>query len=74
MILIHFKIKVTTTEGQAEAATWGVSFMETSAKTNHNVQQLFQELLNLEKSRSVSLQIGGKSQRKVGGKDKCHLM
>lgn len=34
--------EVTATEGQAEAAAWGVSFMETSAKTNHNVTELFQ--------------------------------
>ncbi|XP_028135655.1 GTP-binding protein Di-Ras2 [Diabrotica virgifera virgifera] len=65
--------EVTTSEGQAQAAEWGVSFMETSAKTNHNVKQLFQELLNLEKSRNVSLQIGGKANSRVA-KDKCDLM
>nr|CAI5820078.1 unnamed protein product [Callosobruchus analis] len=65
--------EVTTSEGQAQAAEWGVSFMETSAKTNHNVKQLFQELLNLEKSRNVSLQVGGKANSRVA-KDKCDLM
>lgn len=34
--------EVTNIEGQTEAATWGVSFMETSAKENHNVTELFQ--------------------------------
>lgn len=34
--------EVPQTEGQAEATRWGVSFMETSAKTNHNVRELFQ--------------------------------
>lgn len=34
--------EVSAAEGQAQAQTWGVSFMETSAKTNHNVTQLFQ--------------------------------
>lgn len=34
--------EVTQSEGQAESASWGVSFMETSAKTNHNVTELFQ--------------------------------
>ena len=35
--------EMTASEGQAEAAAWGgVSFMETSAKTNHNVTELFQ--------------------------------
>ncbi|CAH1155999.1 unnamed protein product [Phaedon cochleariae] len=65
--------EVSTSEGQAQAAEWGVGFMETSAKTNHNVKQLFQELLNLEKSRNVSLQIGGKANSRVA-KDKCALM
>ncbi|XP_044754094.1 GTP-binding protein Di-Ras2 [Coccinella septempunctata] len=65
--------EVSTSEGQAQAQEWGVSFMETSAKTNHNVKQLFQELLNLEKSRNVSLQIGGKASSRVA-KDKCEVM
>ncbi|XP_023012527.1 GTP-binding protein Di-Ras2 [Leptinotarsa decemlineata] len=65
--------EVSTSEGQAQAAEWGVSFMETSAKTNHNVKQLFQELLNLEKSRNVSLQVGGKTNSRVA-KDKCVVM
>lgn len=34
--------EVSASEGQAQAQTWGISFMETSAKTNHNVTQLFQ--------------------------------
>lgn len=34
--------EVTHAEGQAQAAEWGVQFMETSAKTNHNVTELFQ--------------------------------
>lgn len=65
--------KVSTSEGQVQAANWGVNFMETSAKTNHNVKQLFQELLNMEKSRNVSLQVGGKTTSRVA-KDKCELM
>lgn len=34
--------EVTELEGKAEAAAWGVSFMETSAKNNINVTELFQ--------------------------------
>lgn len=34
--------EVTHAEGQAQAAEWAVQFMETSAKTNHNVTELFQ--------------------------------
>ncbi|XP_052861887.1 GTP-binding protein Di-Ras2 isoform X2 [Anopheles cruzii] len=56
--------EVTNIEGQTEAATWGVSFMETSAKENHNVTELFQELLNMEKNRNVSLQLDGKNKKK----------
>ncbi|XP_053947158.1 GTP-binding protein Di-Ras2 [Anastrepha obliqua] len=56
--------EVSQAEGQAQAAAWGISFMETSAKTNHNVTELFQELLNLEKSRIVSLQLDVKKQKK----------
>ncbi|XP_045474113.1 GTP-binding protein Di-Ras2 isoform X1 [Harmonia axyridis] len=67
------EVEVSTSEGQTQAQDWGVSFMETSAKTNHNVKQLFQELLNLEKSRNVSLQIGGKASSRVA-KDKCEVM
>ncbi|XP_066145774.1 GTP-binding protein Di-Ras2 [Euwallacea fornicatus] len=65
--------EVSTAEGQGQAAEWGVSFMETSAKTNHNVKQLFQELLNLEKTRIVSLNVGGKANSRVA-KDKCEIM
>lgn len=34
--------EVSNAEGQAQAAEWGVHFMETSAKTNHNVTELFE--------------------------------
>lgn len=34
--------EVSSAEGQAQAAEWGVHFMETSAKTNHNVTELFE--------------------------------
>ncbi|CAG9808079.1 unnamed protein product [Chironomus riparius] len=57
--------EVTHAEGQAQAAEWSVQFMETSAKTNHNVTELFQELLNMEKNRNVSL-TDSKSNKKKG--------
>lgn len=56
--------QVSQAEGQAQATTWSISFMETSAKTNHNVTELFQELLNMEKTRTVSLQLDTKKQKK----------
>ncbi|XP_006634764.1 GTP-binding protein Di-Ras2-like [Lepisosteus oculatus] len=65
-------------DGEALAAQWGCSFMETSAKMNYNVQELFQELLNLEKRRTVTLQVDGKKARRLKSSDrlkgKCSLM
>lgn len=34
--------EVTDMDGKAESVSWGVSFMETSAKNNTNVTELFQ--------------------------------
>ncbi|NXN91902.1 DIRA2 protein, partial [Rhinopomastus cyanomelas] len=66
-------------EGQALASRWKCSFMETSAKMNYNVQELFQELLNLEKRRTVCLQVDGKRskqqhQQKEKLQGKCSMM
>ncbi|XP_003216466.1 GTP-binding protein Di-Ras2 [Anolis carolinensis] len=70
--------EVQTPDGEAMAKKWKCAFMETSAKTNHNVKELFQELLNLEKRRTVSLQIDGKKskqqKRKEKLKGKCVVM
>ncbi|KDR14490.1 GTP-binding protein Di-Ras2 isoform X2 [Zootermopsis nevadensis] len=72
--------EVATTEGESEASRWGCNFMETSAKTNHNVKELFQELLNMEKNRNISLQLDSKksSRQKLPGsnkiKEKCSVM
>ncbi|KAH8381417.1 hypothetical protein KR215_009201 [Drosophila sulfurigaster] len=63
--------EVSQIEGQAQATTWSISFMETSAKTNHNVTELFQELLNMEKTRTVSLQLDTKKQKKQKKEKKC---
>ncbi|KFV52477.1 GTP-binding protein Di-Ras2 [Tyto alba] len=69
---------VDSSEGEAMAKKWKCAFMETSAKLNHNVKELFQELLNLEKRRTVSLQIDGKKskqqKRKEKLKGKCVVM
>ena len=70
--------EVDTREAQAVAQEWKCAFMETSAKMNYNVKELFQELLNLEKRRTVSLQIDGKKskqqKRKEKLKGKCVVM
>ncbi|XP_067370256.1 GTP-binding protein Di-Ras1a isoform X3 [Channa argus] len=65
-------------EGEAQATTWKCAFMETSAKTNTNVKELFQELLALEKKRDMSLSIDGKRSGKQKQADKlkgkCSVM
>ncbi|XP_026555937.1 GTP-binding protein Di-Ras3 [Pseudonaja textilis] len=70
--------EVGTSEGEVLATKWKCSFMETSAKMNYNVQELFEELLNLEKRRNVSLQVGGKKSKQQRKKDKlrskCSVM
>nr|CAD7202847.1 unnamed protein product [Timema douglasi] len=72
--------EVDASDGEAEAARWCCNFMETSAKTNHNVKELFQELLNMEKNRNISLQLDPKksSRQKLPGsnkiKEKCCVM
>ncbi|XP_078263505.1 GTP-binding protein Di-Ras2-like [Rhinoraja longicauda] len=69
--------EVESTEGEALATKWMCSFLETSAKLNYNVQELFQELLNLEKRRAVSLQVDGKKPKQKKRdklKGKCSLM
>ncbi|NXY18300.1 DIRA2 protein, partial [Atrichornis clamosus] len=70
--------EVDSSDGEAMAKKWKCAFMETSAKMNHNVKELFQELLNLEKRRTVSLQIDGKKskqqKRKEKLKGKCVVM
>ncbi|KAK9404159.1 GTP-binding protein Di-Ras3 [Crotalus adamanteus] len=70
--------KVDTGEGEVLATKWKCSFMETSAKMNYNVQELFEELLNLEKRRNVSLQVDGKKSKQQRKRDKlrskCSVM
>ncbi|XP_022256783.1 GTP-binding protein Di-Ras2-like [Limulus polyphemus] len=64
--------------GQDQANRWGCGFLETSAKTNYKVKELFQELLNLEKRRAMSFNLDSKKTRsqfkKQKLKDKCVLM
>ena len=71
--------EVATAFGKKLAEMWKVpGFMETSAKTNHNVKELFQELLKLETERAMSLNPEAqksKSQlRREKFKNKCVVM
>ncbi|XDB52346.1 hypothetical protein AB1E18_005887 [Capra hircus] len=70
--------EVDTREAQAVAQEWKCAFMETSAKMNYNVKELFQELLTLETRRNMSLNIDGKRSSKQKRTDrikgKCILI
>ncbi len=70
--------EVSTALGEACAKQWGCAFMETSAKTNHNVRELFQELLQMEKRRTMTLNPNDKKSksqlRREKLKGKCSLM
>ncbi len=70
--------EVSTNLGEALAKQWQCAFMETSAKTNHNVRELFQELLQMEKRRTMTLGPDGKKSksqlRREKLKGKCSLM
>ncbi|KAK2183323.1 hypothetical protein NP493_315g02001 [Ridgeia piscesae] len=70
--------EVSPNDGTALSKQWNCAFMETSAKTNHNVKELFQELLQLEKRRSMSLQLDSKKsksqKRREKLKGKCAVM
>lgn len=74
----EYNREVGTAEGAALAKRWNCGFLETSAKTNYNVKELFQELLQLEKRRTMSLQLETKKtksqKRKEKLKGKCSIM
>ena len=61
-----------------QAKKWRCNFLETSAKNNTNVKELFQELLNMDKTRTMTLQMDGKKNKSQKGtrkiKEKCELM
>ena len=70
--------EVSQAQGAECAKRYNCAFLETSAKTNYNVKELFQELLQLEKRRTMSLQLETKKsksqKRKEKLKGKCILM
>lgn len=68
-------------EGQKMAKQWSCPFIETSAKNNYNIQELFERLLHMEKRRMMSLETGSKkkdkskvAKRAENIKNKCQLM
>uniref|UniRef100_A0A0M3IS45 Small monomeric GTPase n=1 Tax=Ascaris lumbricoides TaxID=6252 RepID=A0A0M3IS45_ASCLU len=59
--------------GEKLASKWGTGFIETSAKNNENVTELFQRLLAMEKKRTLALTMNEES-GKNSSKKKCSLM
>ncbi|CAH1263685.1 GTP-binding protein Di-Ras2-like [Branchiostoma lanceolatum] len=57
--------EVNMEEGTAIAKSWNCAFLETSAKTNQNVTELFEELLKMEKRWFMSLNLENKKYRKI---------
>lgn len=70
--------EVSVQEGIELARKWNSGFVETSAKTNHNVRELFRDLLHLDKTRTMSLQLETKKTRRQRRKEmfenKCCVM
>ncbi|VDL74810.1 unnamed protein product [Nippostrongylus brasiliensis] len=52
---IMLRREVTKETGSKLASKWGTGFIETSAKNNENITELFQQLLALEKKRTLAL-------------------
>uniref|UniRef100_A0A915PLQ7 Uncharacterized protein n=1 Tax=Setaria digitata TaxID=48799 RepID=A0A915PLQ7_9BILA len=65
--------QVSSELGQKLATKWGTGFIETSAKDNENITELFQRLLAMEKKRTLALTMDEES-GKSGAKRKCSLM
>lgn len=74
--------EVPESEGQRMAKQWKCAFAETSAKSNMNVQDVFEQLLHMEKRRAMSLETSKKkkkgkseaSKRAERIKNTCDLM
>nr|Q09930.3 RecName: Full=GTP-binding protein drn-1; AltName: Full=Di-Ras/Rig/Noey2 Ras-like protein homolog; Flags: Precursor [Caenorhabditis elegans] len=67
------KREVSSNSGQKVATNMECGFIETSAKNNENITELFQQLLALEKKRQLALTMDdpdGKNGKKKG----CHIM
>ncbi|GMR37519.1 hypothetical protein PMAYCL1PPCAC_07714, partial [Pristionchus mayeri] len=67
------KRQIPTSYGENAAKEWKCGFIETSAKNNDNVQELFQKLLSMEKKRQLQLTMDD-GEGKNAKKKKCSLM
>ncbi|KAG0333059.1 hypothetical protein BG000_009513 [Podila horticola] len=62
--------KVSVEEAKARAAEWQCPYMETSAKTRHNVEQVYSALLRMIRERKL----GARDRERKGKKGKCLLL
>lgn len=62
--------KVSVEEATARATEWQCPYMETSAKTRHNVEPVYSALLRMIKERKL----GAKDRERKGNKGKCVLL
>lgn len=67
------KREVSTSLGTKLSSQWGTGFIETSAKNNENISELFQQLLAREKKRQLALTMEDPD-AKNGKKKACMVM
>ena len=53
---------------------WKCTYIETSAKNNHNIDQVFEEILQLEQKRSLFLGPGEEKKENSKKKKLCRLL
>ncbi|TPX35474.1 hypothetical protein SmJEL517_g02159 [Synchytrium microbalum] len=66
--------RVTTEQGEEQARQWGAVYMETSAKTRHNVEEAYEALMRMIRVRKESTPNGSRpssSQKKDTSNKKC---
>lgn len=76
LIFLKYKLQrreISSEVGQKLASKWGTGFIETSAKDNENITELFQQLLAMEKKRALALTMDEET-GKSGSKRKCSVM
>ncbi|KAH7691279.1 small GTP-binding protein domain containing protein, partial [Aphelenchoides avenae] len=57
------KREVSAETGQKLATNWGCGFIETSAKSNDNITELFQMLLSFERKRKLTLSMSDENDK-----------
>ena len=68
---LHDSKEVSQDEAESMAGSWGVPYIETSAKTKQNVDKIYYDLMTMIQQRKESVQgPDGKSTKKKGGKKK----